>query len=289
MNMHGKTRSKYKPEYVDLFIEHLKRNGSMRSFAFHIGVSYLTVQNWVKKHPAFGDVQRQKKEIKKGAFRANSSNDEKLKAIHAEGFWESAGWQSLNRRLVAICHKRGKGSIADDVVSSYRIKLLEGSNLSQTLDQFFIDYCRKEKIHNTRSNISQGTYTEFNEDYIGGQEEKEKSEFKKIISEESPMDQAILNLFFKHGYVQGEIADLFGWTESYISQRIKECKRRIKIAVEREDAPKVKCHQHTCSKWSEGNCSRITINIDRNGKCDDFYPGPNHFSNKEISNAKETT
>lgn len=49
----GGRPSKYKPEYCDMIVEHMKDGASMVSFASEIGVARCTLDQWAKDHPEF--------------------------------------------------------------------------------------------------------------------------------------------------------------------------------------------------------------------------------------------
>lgn len=68
--------TKYKPEYCDMLIAHMKSGLSFESFSAEIGVHRETLYEWVHAQPAFSDA-------KKVAYDLNL------------GFWEKQGVQGL--------------------------------------------------------------------------------------------------------------------------------------------------------------------------------------------------
>lgn len=50
--------SKYRPEYNDKLVEHMKRGLSFESFGADVGVSKDTLYNWLKRHAAFSDARK---------------------------------------------------------------------------------------------------------------------------------------------------------------------------------------------------------------------------------------
>lgn len=49
----GGRPSKYKPEYCEAIVEHMKGGASATSFAASIGVSRSTITEWASEHPEF--------------------------------------------------------------------------------------------------------------------------------------------------------------------------------------------------------------------------------------------
>jgi hypothetical protein len=50
--------TKYKPEYCDKLIEHLKDGLSFEAFAGVIGVNQDSIHEWAKKHPKFSEAKK---------------------------------------------------------------------------------------------------------------------------------------------------------------------------------------------------------------------------------------
>jgi hypothetical protein len=50
--------TKYKPEFCDLLVEHLKKGYSFYSFGGDVGASKQTLFTWVEKHPEFSEAKK---------------------------------------------------------------------------------------------------------------------------------------------------------------------------------------------------------------------------------------
>ena len=50
--------SKYKPEYCEALVEHMKTGLSFESFAGLVAVNQDTLHEWKKKHPEFSEAQK---------------------------------------------------------------------------------------------------------------------------------------------------------------------------------------------------------------------------------------
>jgi transposase len=50
--------TKYKPEYCEMLVEHMKQLHSFESFAAKIGTHRDTLYAWCKEHPAFSDARK---------------------------------------------------------------------------------------------------------------------------------------------------------------------------------------------------------------------------------------
>ena len=50
--------TKYKPEYCEMLIEHMKQLHSFETFAVDIGVNRDTLYEWCKNHPEFSDAKK---------------------------------------------------------------------------------------------------------------------------------------------------------------------------------------------------------------------------------------
>lgn len=51
----GGRPSKYRPEYCDAIVEHMKDGASMTSFAAEINVARSTINEWVENYPEFSE------------------------------------------------------------------------------------------------------------------------------------------------------------------------------------------------------------------------------------------
>jgi hypothetical protein len=59
----GGRPTKYKPEYCQMVIEHMKAGNSFWSFAATIGVSIESLSEWCQVHPEFSEAKKQGKAI----------------------------------------------------------------------------------------------------------------------------------------------------------------------------------------------------------------------------------
>lgn len=75
-------KSKYKPEYCELIIEHMKDGSSLLSFCNRVGVSRSTVFEWEKLHQDF-------------------SNAKKEAQDRSEGWWEDLGRKHAKDNIAA--------------------------------------------------------------------------------------------------------------------------------------------------------------------------------------------
>lgn len=71
--------TKYKPDYCDAIIEHMKDGASMASFAASIGVCRATLNVWAGEHPDFLEA------IKRGKAACASWWEERLRTIASAG------------------------------------------------------------------------------------------------------------------------------------------------------------------------------------------------------------
>lgn len=72
----GGRPTKYKPEYCDAIIAHMKRGGSIEEFSLEIEVDKTTLYEWMKVHEEFSNA------VKKGKS-------------FSEGWWEGVARQAL--------------------------------------------------------------------------------------------------------------------------------------------------------------------------------------------------
>jgi DNA-directed RNA polymerase specialized sigma24 family protein len=267
-------KSTFKEEYCNDLQLHLLGDGSLRSFAKEINKNYLTICNWIKKYPSFAKVYKNRP-AKINTHAANRiihnkkiSDEKKIEKIKAPRFWESKEWIRLEQRLSHICHSMGKGQIAEDVVSAYKEKLLRGQNLSQTLDHFFIDYCRAHKIHDTRRPVYN---CEFDETYHTEDSHSKNpadiDEIEVYVQGLDPIDRVVTLLHFKYEMDNISISKLFGWTPANVSHKLKRVSKEIKDRLNKERAPKVSCLSKECFHWYDGNCIRSEVKLDKEGVC----------------------
>jgi len=54
--------TKYRPEYCELLVEHMKQLHSFESFSATVNTTRATLYNWCKEHPAFLDARKRGRE-----------------------------------------------------------------------------------------------------------------------------------------------------------------------------------------------------------------------------------
>lgn len=134
--------------------------------------------------------------------------------------------KKLQRRLKYICAKFGRIQDYEDVYQSYCVHILEGKGEKQTLDQFFIDYSRKNKW--CARDLPAPLFTEFEDYKCNMHPVIELKEIDRISSLLSGTEKSIFKMFFKFDLLIKEIADVFDVCPSRISQIINESISRVK-------------------------------------------------------------
>lgn len=78
--MPRKGQTKFKPEYCEMLIEHMKQGYDFRSFGPAIGVSKMTIHTWKNRYPEF-----------KAAYEEGLD--------HAFHFWERIGMAGMTGKI----------------------------------------------------------------------------------------------------------------------------------------------------------------------------------------------
>lgn len=66
--MAGGRPSKYKPEYCDLLMAHMKEGLSFDAFGAKVNASRETLYTWTEKHPEFLDTKKRGESIARGMY-----------------------------------------------------------------------------------------------------------------------------------------------------------------------------------------------------------------------------
>jgi RNA polymerase sigma factor (sigma-70 family) len=143
--------------------------------------------------------------------------------------------EKILRRAKTSARKRGFGEHADDLAQEVLLSFVEGRGRHQTIDQAVIDAIRRT-FGDSRSDHHQlrracdwkGLTPRVLE--IHGKSESDRGceiGFERIVSLLGGPDRAIIKLRYQWGFREREIGDLFGLTESRISQRLKDIQTRL--------------------------------------------------------------
>jgi hypothetical protein len=63
--------TKYRPEYCDLLVEHMKQGGSLDEFCLEVDVCIQTLCNWFDSHPEFLESKKKGESFSKGWWLKN--------------------------------------------------------------------------------------------------------------------------------------------------------------------------------------------------------------------------
>lgn len=150
--------------------------------------------------------------------------------------WISENYKDIYRRFKYILKSyRVKLDHLDDVVQEYFKTILEGKSQHQTLDQFFIDYSRKQRWTYKTTPLKHYSFDDRLLRHHGSLTPIEVS--SKILGIVDTELRIISLLIAKYGFDQVEIAELFGVSPARICQKIKE---KTIISSKTVDSEKVK-------------------------------------------------
>lgn len=141
--------------------------------------------------------------------------------------------------------KRTSG--VDDCVQEILTRMLEGRHQHSTIDQAVIDYLRsthgrpgspgyleRQKLENAHSLESSGLGCL--DQYSFGRESSNRLDFSECRGWiGNQVDKAAFGLFYKWGLSEVEIGDLFGFSESRVSQRLKRIQGSISARIKAQE------------------------------------------------------
>ena len=157
--------------------------------------------------------------------------------------------KKLTKRIQISSTKFGFGHVSSEIVQTILLRMLEGKHQHSTIDQAVIDYLRSEygdkRVGGYAERQSLNNACSYEQDDIDrfmqhdlGRELAARRDFSGHLVWLGSKDRAITGLFYRWGLSEAEIADLFGVTESRVSQwlkRIQSClSARIKAQTRRE-------------------------------------------------------
>lgn len=129
--------------------------------------------------------------------------------------------KKLKKRMKAIFLRSVNIGEFEDFFSDYKLYILEGYGKHQTLDQFRIDWIRKQLGKDkSRSPVK----VEFNESTVSV-EQYHQYDYNKMIRFFTGHKRALLILYSKYGLTLNEIGDVFGVGEARISQILNDIRR----------------------------------------------------------------
>lgn len=124
----------------------------------------------------------------------------------------------LKNKIKSCCRKVHKLQEFEDVYQAYCLHILEGKGKKQSVNQFFKDYSLSQKWY--RRDKKENIFMPLKD---WDSEIKNKNfEISEDVLEKLSLDcRIILLLKYKWGFTAKEIAELYGFTPSYISQIVK--------------------------------------------------------------------
>lgn len=163
-------------------------------------------------------------------------NDRTSKYLEGESF------SKIKTRLRSTLSRNGFGSHAEDCAQEYALAILQGKSQRQTTDQFVIDYLRKRfgsartpgfaqrKNRENADSYEQGNYDRS----IGsrdGMPLDDRLDLRRMGTFLDGRDQEIFRKRFIEGMNEAEIGNQFGFSESWVCQRLKGIQSRIRERI----------------------------------------------------------
>lgn len=147
--------------------------------------------------------------------------------------------KKLLMRAKASAKRLGFGSIAEDLAQAVLLRFCEGRGQHQTVDQAVIDAIRAEfgsprtPGHERRKAVQRPVAGMEAARGIGV-EPRDGLDFERLTGMLEERDRAIAKLIYVWGLTEQEIGDLFGISESRISQRHTVIQARLSEALAKE-------------------------------------------------------
>ncbi len=157
--------------------------------------------------------------------------------------------KTLSRRIKCSYQRIAKGlGDPEDCIQSIFLRMLEGKGQHQTIDQSVIDYLRatygdsriysddERSNRNNPYSIGPGDY----ERLLPVDIRRESSarldfdECSRFIG--NKLDKVCFGLFYKWGLSEAEIGNLFGFSESRVSQRLKRIQGCISARIKSQES-----------------------------------------------------
>ena len=133
----------------------------------------------------------------------------------------------LKKRLRFLCHKYGKQQFFEDIYHDYVVWILEGKGSHQRLDDWFIDYSRKQKWCKRKEvKLSLPRFSSFDDSLHENGDEREEFDFEPLESLKGS-ERGVGFLYFKYRLKQDEIAEIYQVVPSRIAQVLTDIKRRL--------------------------------------------------------------
>lgn len=148
-------------------------------------------------------------------------------------------------KIKSTITKYGFGSLAEDCCQDYAVSLLEGKAQHQTINQYVIDYLRKNlgrksyQSFDQKRNLSRAnSYESYGYDNTtqgsDGSEMERKIDFHKVISLVEHKDKEVAKLYYIEGLNEKELANLSSLSVSIIYRKIKRIRKRLSMLIEEE-------------------------------------------------------
>jgi DNA-directed RNA polymerase specialized sigma24 family protein len=165
--------------------------------------------------------------------------------------------KKLRGRAIYSATRKGHAEFAEDIAQSVLLKFCEGRGKHQTVDQAVLDTLRSEYgVARNGSDVRKRNL--FRAEPLEAVprvrvDSSSGGDFERIIRVLRGTERAMVKLIYEWGFKAKEVGDLFGVTESRISQRLFEVQKRISsaMAIEEQRPAQVVFAQSEIKAWRE--------------------------------------
>jgi DNA-directed RNA polymerase specialized sigma24 family protein len=155
--------------------------------------------------------------------------------------------KKFEKRIRYATARYGRPDLGNEASQEILCRMLEGRHQHSTIDQAVIDYlrerCGSKKLlsHIERKNFEyansyeQGSFDKFVSTSMGGDLDA-RLDLGRVFSHLRAQDVAVMNLWIRMGYSEVEIGDIFGVSESRVSQWISRIQKCLSTRAKAEES-----------------------------------------------------